>query len=343
MLRLIYGLSGGMHLVIVKEVGERRVIEAIRQELIFPRAPIPFGDDVSGVEIERNKVAVLKTDMLVGKTDIPHGMSFWQAGRKAVVMNVSDFAAKGVKPLAVLVSLGVPPSFLEKDVVQLARGLNVGAREYGAYILGGDTGEASDLVISCSLFGLGERMLIPLRSDARAGDVVAVTGFFGKSAAGLKLLSRGISASKSFSKVFLDAVLLPKARLKEGLALAKAKVVSGSIDSSDGLAWSLYEIAKASHVGFFIDNLPVAPEVSQFAKRNQLDPLELALYGGEEYELVLTIKPRFWKKALRIVNQVGGSLLRIGEVTEKTDMVLRWNGKTVAIEPKGWEHFKSRA
>jgi thiamine-monophosphate kinase len=330
-------------LAIVKEVGERRVIEAIRQELTFPRVPIPFGDDVSGIRIERDKVAVLKMDMLVGKTDVPPGMSFWQAGRKAVVMNVSDFAAKGVKPLAVLVSLGVPSVFVEKDVVQLARGLNAGAREYGAYILGGDTGEASGLVISCSLFGIGQRRLIPLRSGARAGDVVAVSGFFGKSAAGLKLLLKNVSSFTPFRKVFLDAVLLPKARLKEGLALAKARVVSGSIDSSDGLAWSLYEIGKASNVGFFVDNLPVAPEVLRFARRNKLDPLELALYGGEEYELVLTIKPRFWKRALRAVNRVGGSLLRIGKVTEKTDMVLQWNGKTVAIEPKGWEHFKSRA
>lgn len=342
MLCLIYGLSGGMRLVIVKEVGERKVIEVIRQELTLPHAPIPFGDDVSGIRIEHDKVAVLKTDMLVGKTDVPPGMSFWQAGRKAVVMNVSDFAAKGVKPMALLVSLGVPSSFLEKDVAQLAKGLNAGAREYDAYILGGDTGEASDLVISCSLFGVGERRLIPLRSGARAGNIVAVTGFFGKSAAGLRVLLRSVSSPTFFRKVFLNAVLLPEARLKEGLALAQARVVSASIDSSDGLAWSLYEIGKASHVGFLIDNLPIAPEVLRFAKHNKLDPLELALYGGEEYELVLTIKPRFWQKALRTVNQVGGSLLRIGQVTEKAEMILRWNRKMVAIEPRGWEHFKSR-
>jgi thiamine-monophosphate kinase len=335
-------VPGGTRLIIVKEVGERKVIEAIRQELAFPRTPIPFGDDVSGVRIERDKVAVLKTDMLVGKTDVPLGMSFWQAGRKAVVMNVSDFAAKGVKPLALLVSLGIPSSFLEDDVVQLAKGLNAGAREYGAYVLGGDTGEACDLVISCSLFGVAERRLIPLRSGARVGDVVAVTGLFGRSAAGLKIFRRDVSSSTPFRKVFLNAVLLPKARLKEGLALALTKVVSASIDSSDGLSWSLHEIARASRVGLLIDNLPIAPEVLQFAKRNKLDPLELALYGGEEYELVLTIKPRFWQKALRAVNHVGGSLFRIGQVTEKTDKILQWNRKTVAIEPKGWEHFKSR-
>lgn len=327
----------------VKEAGERKIIEIIRRELALPRMPIPFGDDVSGVRIAPDKIAVLKTDMLVGKTDVPCGMSFWQTGRKAAVMNISDFAAKGVKPLALLVALGVPSTFHEKDIVQLARGLNAGAREYGAYVLGGDTSESSDLVISCSLFGLGETRLIPLRSGARAGDIVAVTGLFGKSAAGLKLLSGDASSSRSLRRVFLNAVLLPKARLKEGLALVQARAVSASIDSSDGLAWSLHEIAKASRVGFLIDELPVAPEVLRFAERNELDPLELALYGGEEYELVLTVKPRFWQKALNAVDQAGGSLLKIGTVTEKAELILQWKGKSIAIEPRGWEHFKSEA
>lgn len=336
-------VRGEKHLITVKETGERRVIEVIRRELTLPRMPIPFGDDVSGVKIGHDGIAVLKTDMLVARTDVPRGMSLWQAGRKAAVMNISDFAAKGVKPSAMLVALGVPSSFLKRDVAQLARGLNAGTREYGAYVLGGDTSECSDLVISCSLFGLSERRAISLRSGARVGDIVAVTGFFGKSATGLRLLQGAASSARSARKMFLDAVLLPKARLIEGLALARASVASASIDSSDGLAWSLHELAMASCVGFFVDALPVAPEVLSFAERNKLDPLELVLYGGEEYELVLTIKPHSWRKALKAVARVGGSLLKIGTVTEKAGMNLRWEGKSIPIEPRGWEHFKSNA
>ena len=335
------GLLEGLYLTTMKKLGERKVIEAIRQILSLPRMPIPFGDDVSGVEIGRNQVAILKTDMLVRKTDVPPIMSFWQAGRKAVVMNISDFAAKGVKPIALLVALGVPSGFLKKDIEQLAEGLNAGAREYDAYVIGGDTSEASDLVISCSLFGLSKRGLLMLRSGARPGDIVAVTGYFGKTAAGLKLLLENLSASPTARKLFLDAVLMPKVRLKEGLVLSQVGAVSASIDSSDGLAWSLHEIRRGSNVGFIIDHLPVAPEVLRFAKRNNIDPLELALYGGEEYELVLTIKQRLWKKALRAVKQVGGSLIRIGRVAEKTDMILHWEKRTISIEPRGWEHFKS--
>jgi len=335
------GLLEGLCLSTMKKLGERKAIEAIRQILSLPRMPIPFGDDVSGLEIGRNLVAILKTDMLVKETDVPPTMSFWQAGRKAVVMNISDFAAKGVKPIALLVALGVPADFLKKDVEQLAEGLNAGAREYDAYVIGGDTSEASDLVISCSLFGLSKRGLLMLRSGAEPGDILAVTGLFGKTAAGLKLLLENLSVSSTIGKVFLDAVLMPQARLNEGLVLSRVGAVSSSIDSSDGLAWSLHEIRRASNVGFIIDYLPVATEVLRFAKRNNVDPVELALYGGEEYELVLTIKQRMWKKALRAVKQVGGSLIRIGRVTEEAEMILHWEGRTISIEPRGWEHFKS--
>ncbi|MBX5326512.1 MAG: thiamine-phosphate kinase [Candidatus Bathyarchaeia archaeon] len=324
-------------------MGERKVIETIFHKLALPTMPIPFGDDVAGVDIGRGMVAVLKTDMFVGKTDMPPAMNFWQAARKAVVMNVSDFSVKGVKPTALLVSLGLPLNFSKADVEQLAEGLNAGAREYGAYVIGGDTNEASDLIISCSLFGIVKKRFLMLRDGAEAGDIVAVTGVFGRTSAGLKVLLEGLAVSSRIKRFLLEAVLLPKARLKEGLALAATGAVSASIDSSDGLAWSLYELKKASGTGFLIDNLPVAPEVLEFAKLNRVDPQPLALYGGEEYELVVTIKPKLWNKAVAAVKRVGGSLIRIGKVTKDAEVALQVGGRTVPIEPKGWEHFKSKA
>ena len=90
----------------------------------MPKTPVPFGDDVSACSIGRSSLAVLKTDMLVDKTDIPSGMSLRQAARKAVIMNVSDFAAKGVEPTAVLVSLGLPRDLTRKDIEQIGDGLN---------------------------------------------------------------------------------------------------------------------------------------------------------------------------------------------------------------------------
>jgi thiamine-monophosphate kinase len=329
-------------LTTLEKIGERKIIELILEQLEkMPNMPVPFGDDVSAYQIDNNQLSILKTDMLVGKTDVPPGMNLWQAAHKAVVMNISDFAAKGVKPKVMLVSLGLPRKLTRRDIQEIGKGLNAGAREYGAYFIGGDTGEASDLVISLSLFGIAKKNALMLRSGAKPGDLVAVTGSFGKTAAGLKILLDGFKAHGEIRKILVESVLMPHARLKEGLALSKTKTVTAAIDSSDGLAWSLHEIAKASNVGFLIEKLPTAKEVEKFAKTNRFDVSELTLYGGEEYELVLTIKPKLWRKAEKAVEEVGGKLLPIGRVTAERQVLLEIDGKRQAIEARGWEHFKS--
>jgi len=313
------------------------MIEIIQSRLkLMPKTPVPFGDDVSACSIGRSSLAVLKTDMLVDKTDIPSGMSLRQAARKAVIMNISDFAAKGVEPTAVLVSLGLPRDLTRKDIEQIGDGLDEGAREYGAYVIGGDTGESSDLVISVSLFGLARKSALMLRSGARPGDVVAVTGSFGRTAAGLRILLHDLKARANVRSKLVGSVLMPKARLKEGLALGRTKAVTASIDSSDGLAWSLHEIARSSSVGFLIDTVPASKEVEEFAKMNELDPIELTFYGGEEYELVVTLKPRSFGKARKAAEQVGGELLPIGRVTTGEGVLLRIGGKRRVVEPRGY-------
>jgi len=322
-------------------LGEKKIIQMIWEELdVMSDLALGFGDDVSAVNIDEDNVAVLKTDMLVGKTDVPPGMSLRQAARKAVVMNVSDFAAKGVKPLVMLVSLGLPRTLKEEDVKEIGKGLNEGAREYDAYVIGGDTNESSDLIISCSLLGFSNKERLITRCGAKPGDIVTVTGEFGKTAAGLMILLEGLSAPKNIERALKEAVLMPKARLKEGLALSKVGGLTASIDSSDGLAWSLYELSDASDVGFIIENVPIAEEAIDFAEIYNLDPLELGLYGGEEYELIVTIQPESWEKAKRAVAESGGSLMKIGVVTEEKRIKLKANGKIRIIERRGWEHFK---
>jgi thiamine-monophosphate kinase len=325
------------------ELGERRIIEILKKSFdTMPDSPVPFGDDVSAVTLNDEQVAIIKTDMLVNKTDIPRGMSLWQAARKAVVMNISDLAAKGVQPQAALAALGLPRNLLLNDIEEIARGLNTGARQYGAYVIGGDTSEASDLTITVAFFGTAEKKTLMLRNGAKAGDTVAVTGFFGKSAAGLRILLNDVAVSKDLREVLVNAVFMPQARLKEGLALSGSRTVTASIDSSDGLAWSLHELARMSDVGFAVNSVPVADEVKRFAEFNRLDALELALYGGEEYELVVTVKPKMWIDAEAAVESVGGRLLPIGRVTRDKEVVLEVDGKKRRIEARGWEHFKSK-
>jgi thiamine-monophosphate kinase len=324
-----------------KELGERKIIELILDCLEqMPNIPIPFGDDASAVDMGHDKLAVINMDMLVGKTDVPKTMSLWQAARKAVIMNISDLAAKGAQPLALLASIGVPPDLTEADIQQIGKGLNAGAREYNAYILGGDTNEASDLIISCMALGVCNKHHLIKRSGAKPGDYVAVTGSFGKAASGLKILMNNLSAPE-IREALVDSVLMPKTRVKEGLALAQSKAATASIDSSDGLAWSLHEISRASNVGFRLDKLPIAPEAERFARIHGFDSVELALYGGEEYELLVTIKPSLWQEAKRAVETVGGSLIKVGRVTEEKQLLLQTGGKLVSIEARGWEHFKT--
>jgi thiamine-monophosphate kinase len=325
-----------------KELGERKIIRLILDCLDkMPNMPVPFGDDVSAINIGNQKLTVIKTDMLVGKTDVPPGMTLQQAARKAVVMNISDLAAKGVQPLAILASIGVPRNLTAKDIQKIGKGLNEGAREYDIYVLGGDTNEASDLIINCVAFGICEEHCLMRRSGAKPGDIVAVTGLFGKTSSGLKILLEHLFAPPRLRKKLVHAVYVPHARLKEGLALAQTQTVTASIDSSDGLDWCLHELSVASNVGFLIDDLPIAAEAKQFAKIHHLDSAELSLYGGEEYELLVTIKPRVWEKAKEAVEQVGGALIKIGVVTKEKSLLLRAEGKKVVpIEARGWEHFK---
>ncbi|MEM0010312.1 MAG: thiamine-phosphate kinase [Candidatus Bathyarchaeia archaeon] len=327
----------------IRELGERWAIKLFFE--IFksmPDMPIPFGDDVSAIPVGGENVVVLKTDMLVGRTDVPPGMSLRQAARKAIVMNVSDFAAKGIRPIAALVSLGLPSDLTEEDVREIASGLSDGAEEYGVYIIGGDTNESSDLTICCMLVGFSDRRRIIRRSGARPGDIVAVTGLFGRTSAGLKILLEGLSPPEHIRRPLVESVLMPRAKLKEGLLLADLEALTASIDSSDGLAWSLHELSDASGVGFLIENVPVAPEVEEFAREYGLDPLDLSLYGGEEYELVVTVKPEIWDKAKNALSSAGAQLIEIGRAIAEKKIEAIINGRRIVIERRGWEHFKDK-
>jgi thiamine-monophosphate kinase len=325
------------------QLGERKVIEIMMRYLdVMPRIPVPFWDDVSAVDLGGGRLGVLKTDMLVWSTDIPPGMSHYQAARKAVVMNISDLGAKGVRTNGVLISLGLPRNTREEEAVELAKGMNAGAREYGAYILGGDTSETGEVIISGMAFGIGRKGKLMLRSGAKPGDILATTGTFGKTAAGFKILIEGLDAPDDLKRSLVDTVYMPRARVEEGVALAESGAVTASIDSSDGLAMSLYDLSRSSGVGFRVDRLPAAPEAQRFAKMHHLELSDLIFYGGEEYELVFTVKPERIGDAKRALRGVGGELIEVGEVIEET-ILYRNRDRLEPIKAGGYEHFKSSA
>jgi thiamine-monophosphate kinase len=330
-------------LTTVGEVGERPLIELmLRHFTPMPEMPVPFWDDVMAVGLGDGRVAVLNTDMLVWETDVPPGMTHFQAARKAVVMNFSDLAAKGVRPLAFLASLGLPRETAVEAVEDMARGFEAGAREHGGYVIGGDTNESAGIVISGVAIGVAEEEGILRRDGANPGDILATTGPFGDTAAAFKILLEGHEAPRELRDSLLESVYMPRARVEEGAALSGSGSVTSSIDSSDGLSISLYDLQRSSGVGFRLENLRVAPRAREFAGLHGLDPADLALYGGEEYELVFTVRPGGLDAARDALNTLGCELIELGKATSDDRIVLAEDSEERQIRRGGWEHFKTR-
>ncbi len=179
----------------MKSLTEHEIIRILTNRFAGqPGVPLGFDDDVSAIPFSPKTWIIVKTDMLVGSTDVPPGMTVQEAARKAVIATISDFAAKGVKPHALMVSLGLPAPAKKTTVQDIARGLGQAAREYHCKIIGGDTNQANDLVIDIIVVGLAKPKEVVRRDGARPGDIVAVTGPFGRTSAGLRIL---ISKRKS--------------------------------------------------------------------------------------------------------------------------------------------------
>jgi len=324
----------------VSDVGERRLIEYIWESLEKdPEELLGAGlDDAVAKELAEGFVLVAHTDMWVEHTDLLPGMSWRLAGRKAVVANISDLAAKGAKPLGLLFSVGLPPEFPLESLRELVEGLNEGASEYRTHVLGGDLGESKEVVLAGSIFGVAHKGRLMSRSGAQPGDLVAVTGLLGLTAVGFKILLEEYEASGNVKAKAVASVYRPVARLREGLALAGCGAVTASMDISDGLAVSLNQMAEASGVSITLEKLPIAEETKVFAEHHKLDPEELTLYeGGEEYELLVAVRPSMWSEAVKAVKNVGGSLYKIGVVCEGLGVYKADGSK---VEAKGWEHLR---
>lgn len=290
-------------------------------------------DDVATVSVKKTRL-VFKADMLVGTTDVPAQMKSWQAARKSVVSCASDLAAKGAMPVAAMISLGLPRDVKRRYVEELARGFKVASKAFGVKIVGGDTNEAGDLVIDCSMIGAAKSR-VPARSGASPGDAVVVSGKFGYPAAGLAVLLKGARAHGRFRQRAIDSVLEPRPRQKFGLALAR--FFSSSIDSSDGLAASLYELATQSKVDMEVDyGLVRAEGVDEFAGANGLDARELVFHGGEEYEIVATIPKQRLQSARAAAKRARLGLHVIGSVRRGAGRVF---ADKSPIENRGYLHF----
>jgi len=264
-------------------------------------------------------------------------------GRKSIAVNLSDIAAMGGTPRFYIVCIAIPDGVGPNGAMELYAGMRERACQYGAALIGGDTSSShSGLFISITVIGEVESGRALQRSGARAGDAIYVTGAFGGAAMGLECLkaSRRDAASAHFVQRHLD----PVPRLDAGEALLRSGMVSGMIDASDGLYADLSHIAEASGAGFEIEErlVPREPGFDALARELKADPMSLLLGGGEEYELIFTVKSA---SAREFEDDVKPGLpiqvSRVGAiVADKGSRVVRaGDGTQLAVRNLGFDHF----
>ncbi len=314
------------------ELGERYLIKYILEraggsEELY----LPPGDDAAALWF--NGLLVACVDMLVWETDVPPGMGWRQVAAKAVVSAVSDAASKGARPRYLLLSLGLNPSMDFEEFKQLVEGIEEALQRYDIRLIGGDLNEQSSPTLCATVLAVAENIIS--RGGARPGDVLATTGFFGKTYAALHSVINGTNATETI----LDSLYRPQARVKEGIALASSGGVSACIDSSDGLAESLYLLSEASGVGFVVESLPLDGEAERYCHANGIDPFEAVFYGGEEYELVFTIKKGWEMAVTKMLEKTGTKPIIIGRATSSRTIKFMAEGVEREIERRGWRHF----
>lgn len=269
-------------------------------------------------------------------------------GRKALAVNLSDIAAMGGVPKFAMISISLPSHCSAEFVDELFGGIAEMADEHGVSIVGGDTSSSRDsLFIDVSVIGECASGKAIARRGAKTGDKVYVSGSLGASALGLSLLKDGrrLEDLKVRSDAKQQAIikhLSPEPRLKLGRAIGKAGLATSMIDISDGLSTDLWHILDESHAGALIhaEAVPVATCVLSLAQETQgIDPLRLALDGGEDYELLFTARPESEKQLIALSETLGTMITAIGEIVGDTRVSIERNGAIESVERSGYEHL----
>jgi len=298
--------------MLINKIGEFGLIKRIKKSLRSDKSVIKgSGDDCAVLEFDKNRYQLFTCDMLIENTDFRFKDSPYLIGRKAIAASISDIASCAGLPRYCLVALGIPTNTSVEFIDRLIKGMLSLARKYNINIVGGDLSRGRLLTIDVSMLGFVEKRNLVLRSGARIGDIIFVSGKLGGSILGKHL---------KFTP-----------RLKEARFLVNNFKVNSLIDISDGLAADLGHILEQSRVGAVIyeDLIPLS---------NQARGLKDALYMGEDFELLFTLSRRHARKLLlkRLIN-----FRPIGEIRQKTYglRLVDRQGREKIIQPKGFRHF----
>lgn len=297
------------------------------------------GDDAAVVKVNHKKCFLYTCDSLVSGEHFRESyITPYQIGRKAAAVNLSDIAAMGGKPKYLLVSLFLTRKTTGKFIDELYRGINHQCSLYGVTIIGGNIAKSNRLAIDIFLIGEAVKGKTIFRSGAKVGDLVLVTGTLGDSAAGLELLQNPqVRVNVRDRNKLIYRHLTPTPRVKEGRLIAKLKA-HAMIDISDGLSRDLRHICEASGVGvrLFREKIPVSVAMRRAARLLKIAPLDLALNGGEDYELCFTVPPRLAPNICQQIEKITET-----KVTVIGRIVSEKQGIKHPLIPKGWDHFLS--
>ncbi|NPV52683.1 MAG: thiamine-phosphate kinase [Firmicutes bacterium] len=375
----------------IGEIGEFGLIKRITQGVLpGPGVVEGVGDDACVLDVGGDLRLLVTIDMLVeGSHFLRDKITPYQLGRKALAVNLSDIAAMGGLPRFFLVSIGVPSSLPVEYVDEVYRGMKDMATRWGVSLVGGDTVHSEITVVDVTVLGLAAENEILLRSGARPGDIILVTGHLGASAAGLGLLlsSRdeemgkdlggeiscrdarpasqvsgsdegGCSPGKvggSYEPAYprgyeryegrvLQAHLEPDPRIAEARVIAGTGKATSMIDISDGLASEINHICERSCVGARIlaDRIPIDEATLAVARSLGKDSLRWALTGGEDYELLFTVRPGAVDGIIKAVREeTGTQVTAIGEIRPREEGVslVHPGGEVQRLEARGFNHF----
>jgi thiamine-monophosphate kinase len=307
-----------------------------------------IGDDCAVLPQNAKTDLVVTADLLI--EDIDFRLDWTKPeflGHKALAVSLSDIAAMGAAPVWSMLSIGVPEKIWKTDFVdKFYAGYFRLAKKFGVELVGGDVSKSPDkLVIDSVAAGETRKGKAVLRSTAKAGDAIFVTGKLGGAAAGLMLLEKGETYENSKYKKLIERQLKPNPQTEIGRILGENRVATSMIDLSDGLSGDLAHICELSQVGakIFAEKIPVEPKIAVLetgkSKTGKRKPgLALALDGGEDFELLFTVAP---KKIFQLEKLLAGhKISRIGEVTANAEIIeLVTDKKIDVLRPEGFRHF----
>ena len=331
----------------IADLGEFGLIRRIKSLLPDDVAGVvlSIGDDAAAVRPTPGKLLLSTCDIQVQDRHfrLDHTTAY-ELGRRCAAINLSDIAAMGGEPRHALISLALPQDTPVAWVDGLYHGMLEEFARYDTGIIGGNLSSVNNgIVIDVTLTGEVEEGHMLTRSGARSGDVLLVTGDFGASLLGRLALESSLDRNQADIARCVNAHLAPTPRVHEGLAISERQQATAMIDVSDGLAGDLGHICQASGVGARIvaSRLPIADETRETARRLGLDPLQAALHGGEDYQLIVACPQDHAKDVTQeVFERTGTAMTEIGQITGGGGVTLvATDGVEHTIPPAGWDHF----